>query len=516
MRTSPKDQKSQKSPIRERLRSAHLVRVLLPFIMIGGSAACGGDLPPESVAEEELGGGETITIWTDRTELSFVRPAMIAGAPGGVWDLRFTDITTFQAVTEGRLTLEFQGPDGLIHTTVEDAPVRAGVYNPAPTLPTAGMYDLVVILEGTQVQDEIFVGPIQVFGSVEDIPRLPEAESVGISFLKEQQWPTDFATIAAAARTVWPGLEVTGVIEAAPGRLAEVTAPVAGIVRWDLNHRIPTQGMPVHRGEVLAQLSPVGGEGTFASMQSNAARLEREVARAERLVAAEAIPARRLEEARHDLEVVRAQLDAMDARPGDGYVLALTSPIDGVVLERTFIPGQRVEAGTSLLRVLDPREFLLKLHVPAAASGRLDEISGATFTPEGARDVKRTTRMVSVGAALDPIRHTIPVTFLVDNADGALRLGMLVTGRILSATPEPTLAVPSTAVRDEDGLLVVYVQISGETFERRAVTVGATDGQWTTLLSGVRLGERVVIRGQYQIKLSSLNTSEISDHGHPH
>ncbi len=46
--------------------------------------------------------------------------------------------------------------------------------------------------------------------------------------------------------------------------------------------------------------------------------------------------------------------------------------------------------------------------------------------------------------------------------------------------------------------------------------VGATDGAWTVVLGGVRRGERVVTRGAYSIKLSSLNTSEISDHGHPH
>jgi len=351
---------------------------------------------------------------------------------------------------------------------------------------------------------------------VEDIPQLPENESVGISVLTEQQWPTDFVTVAATSRVVAPGLEVTGTLEAVPGRLAEITAPVAGIVRWDRNQESPAEGMRVRSGEPLIQLSPVGGDGTFASMQSDAARLEREVARAERLVAAEAIPARRLEEARHDLEVVRAQLEAIDATPGDGYVLALIAPIDGVVMDRTFTPGQRVEAGTSLLRILDPRRLHLKLHVPATESDRLAEINAATFTPEGGGEVSRTKQLVSVGAALDPIRRTVPVIFSVDNDAGLLRPGMLVTGRLLGGPPEPALAVPSAAIRDEDGLLVAYVQISGESFERRAVTVGATDGQWTTILSGVRRGERVVTRGQYQIKLSSLNTSEISDHGHPH
>jgi multidrug efflux pump subunit AcrA (membrane-fusion protein) len=69
---------------------------------------------------------------------------------------------------------------------------------------------------------------------------------------------------------------------------------------------------------------------------------------------------------------------------------------------------------------------------------------------------------------------------------------------------------------DGNALLVAYVQIRGETFERRAVTVGDSDGQWTTVLSGVRAGEYVVTSGAYQIRLSSLNTSEISDHGHVH
>jgi multidrug efflux pump subunit AcrA (membrane-fusion protein) len=110
----------------------------------------------------------------------------------------------------------------------------------------------------------------------------------------------------------------------------------------------------------------------------------------------------------------------------------------------------------------------------------------------------------------------LPVVFTVDNTSGALKAGMLVRGRILSGGPERGLVVPSRAVVDEDGLLVAYVQIGGETFERRAVTVGATDGAWTVVRSGVRPGERVVTLGQYQIKLSALNTSEISDHGHPH
>ena len=479
-------------------------------------AACGSGEAPEVALEDERGGGGAITIFTDRTELFFEYPAMVAGAPGGVWAVHLTDLSDFQAVTVGRLTLEFRGSDGQTHTTVDEAPSRPGVFGPSPSLPTAGMYDLVMTLEGSQVSDVISVGPIRVYGSENDLPLLVEEEAVGISFLKEQQWPIDFATVVTESRVVSPGLEVTGELLSAPGAVADVAAPVAGIVRWDLNRAAPAEGAWVEEGQPLVRLSPVGGDDSYASLKARAATLQREVERTERLVAAEAVPARRLEEARHDLGVVRAQLEALDASPDETYTLTLHAPLSGSVIRRDFVTGQRVDAGASLFTVLDPRLLHLQLHVPASYASRLGGVEAATFAPEGSRAVYRTTRLLSVGVALDPITRAVPVTFEVSNANGMFKTGMLVKGRLLSAVPDSSLAVPAEAIVDEDGILVVYVEVGGESFERRVVRVDATDGEWTTVLSGVVRGERVVTRGQYQIKLASLNTSEISDVGHAH
>jgi RND family efflux transporter MFP subunit len=489
------------------------LQTLVASIALG---SCTPDAEPDVAIEELSTGGETITIFTDLTELFFEHPAMIASAPGEPWEIHLTSLSDFAPITEGRLTLEFVGPDGRVHTVVSEAPSRPGHYDPAPSLPTAGMYDLLIVLEGPQLSDEIFVGPIRVFASESDIPRLAQPEAVGIAFLKEQQWPIDFATVPAQSRVVSPGLDVTGEVMSAPGAVVEVAAPVGGIVRYDLNRSAPVEGSWVEAGDALVRLSPVGGDDAYASLRAESERLEREVERSARLVAVEAAPRRRLEDAQHDLDVVQAQLEALDAGPEDGYTLTLRAPISGSVISRDFVTGQRVEAGASLLTVLDPLRLLLRLNVPAMHAGNLGDIVAATFAPEGSSAVHRTNDLLSVGAALDPIRRTVAVTFEVANPDQTLKAGMLVKARLLSGTPEPALAVPATAIVDEDGLLVAYVQIGGETFERRALTVGATDGEWTTVLSGVRRGERVVTRGQYQIKLGSLNTSEISDHGHPH
>jgi RND family efflux transporter MFP subunit len=378
------------------------------------------------------------------------------------------------------------------------------------------MHDLIMELRGEQVSDVVFVGPVLVYASADDIPELPEAEAVGVSFLKEQQWPIEFETVAAVRREIPMSISASGRIVPVAGRSALVSAPVDGMIQADASRSAPAPGQWVRAGQTLAVLSPVGDDNAYAVQLASEQRLTRELGRAERLFEAGAIPEKRLEETRQDLEVARAALSAMGA-PADGaYELAISAPISGVLNERNLAAGQRVSAGDLLFTIVDPRTVWMRFNVPASDAGRASETSGATFSVEGSSRMYRTSRVVSVGSQIDTDRRTLPVIVEIDNADLSLKSGMLGDGRLLLGDPVTELAVPNSAIRDEDGLLVVYVQIGGETFERRAVRVGPSDGEWTLVESGIRPGKRVVTLGAYQIKLSSLNTSELSDHGHVH
>jgi RND family efflux transporter MFP subunit len=481
------------------------------------AVGCGGSgEQPVTASALVQGGGDAVTIWTEGMELFFEYPPLVAGAPGEPWAIHLTTLADFQAVSEGTLTLRFEGPGGTVLTEIEEAPARPGIYTHSPSFSSSGTYDLVMEYRGQGISEDIFVGPVQVFGSEADLPLLPEEPAVGISFLKEQQWPIEFATVRAATRVVTPGVRATGEVIGASDGVAEIAAPVEGIIRWEENRNAPPEGARVSQGESLVRLSPVGGDNNFAVLVSRSELLKQEVGRAERLVAAEAIPARRLDEARLELEVVQAQLEAINAPSDGGYTLTLRSPIAGTVSARHFTVGQRVPAGEPLFTLFDPRRVWIRFQVPAVHASRVGDITAATYSLEGSREVFRAERVVTVATTLDPKRRTLPVTLVVDNSGGELKPGMLVHGKVLFSDAEPTLAVPAEAVMDENGVMVAYVQIGGETFERRAVSVGDTDGQWTTILSGVREGEYVVTRGAYQVRLSSLNTSEISDHGHVH
>jgi multidrug efflux pump subunit AcrA (membrane-fusion protein) len=64
-------------------------------------------------------------------------------------------------------------------------------------------------------------------------------------------------------------------------------------------------------------------------------------------------------------------------------------------------------------------------------------------------------------------------------------------------------------------LYYVYVEIAGESFEKRPVRLGVDDGFQVQVLSGLAEGEWVVTEGAYQIKMASMS-STIPAHGHEH
>ncbi len=480
------------------------------------AAACSADAP--NVAEDTAAADpfqEQFTIWTDQVELFYHHSPLVAGVEGQSWAVHLTDLATFAPIDDAVVRMQFFGPTGEFETVVQ-APDRPGLYTPEPTFPEGGAYDLSVWVHRDGESHEVFVGPIIVYASEADVPPLEAEPAVGITFQKEQQWAIPFATAEAVRRDVPQSIEAIGEVIPASGRHAAVAAPVAGIIQAEAGRQGPVPGQWVNAGQVLTELSPANDDAGYAELVARYRHLEREVARAERLYALEAIPERRLIELRHDFEVAEASLDAIGGASAEGFDFTLRAPISGVVNERNVIAGARVAAGDLLFSIVDTRRVWVRMEVTSLDAVYASQATGATFVIEGSDATRRVDRLVSVGRVIDPDRRTLPVLFEVANDDQRLRIGMLVRGRVLLGDPVTGAAIPTAAVREEDGLFVAYVQIGGESFERRALTLGPTDGEWTIIENGVRRGERVVTLGAYQVKLSSLNTNAISDHGHPH
>jgi cobalt-zinc-cadmium efflux system membrane fusion protein len=488
-------------------------RVAFGLALLLALMAC--DPAVNAVDEEPELGAVVVTQWVDGTELFLEYPFLVAGQQTGNWAIHLTHRDGFQPIRAGTLTVRFMDGGVPAQTFTLDAPLRDGIFLLDPVIDQAGTYEVELILASDQVDSRHFVTDVLVHSSEAEALAHPTAEEAeGVSFLKEQQWVIPFAVHPAEEHEVQGTMLAPGEIVSPDGSLVRVSAPVGGIAAAESNRDAPSVGDRVSQGQVLAVLAPTSQDGGFAQLRGQVERLRRDVARDTRLLEGGAIPARRLEEARHDLEIAEAQLGAMGGETEGAYELTVRAPMSGVIAERSFVPGGRVEAGESLFTVVDPTKAWVRVQLPASMANDLPPRAQSLFTLDNSQEAFD-SRLRSVGSVVHPTTRTISAVFEVTAGQGRFAFGQFVQATVPKGLSSTGIAVPNTAILDENGSPVAYVQAGGETFVRRILTIGATDGRRTLVVSGLRPGDMVVTVGAYQVRLASLSGGDFAG-GHAH
>ena len=507
------------------------LRFSCSMILLGVlTAGCNRSKPPEAAPEEpEV---LSVTRWTDKTELFAEYPPLAVGSTSR-FAIHLTRTDSFKPLTDGNVEVRLEGGGAAPEVFRVDTPSRPGIFGVDVKPARAGKHRLVIVLRSAAVTDEHRVGEVDVHPTAEAARAATKVEETpGISFLKEQQWSLDFATALVKEQPVRESVRVAARLEARPGGAADVVAPIDGRLTRIAEVAL---GAPVARGQELARLLPATSvPGDLPQVQRARAEAETALAlairdreRAERLTSAGAAPEKRLDEARGAEEQARARLAAAQAsltqynaaRAGgtadaDGPFL-VRAPVSGVIAHRDAVTGANVTAGTVLFRVVDASQLHVVGQIPEADTSRARAAQAAEIEIAGQVDRIPAGRLVSAGKVLDPRSRTLPVTFAFDNKALGLPVGQAVFLHLLMATTPSRPVVPAAAVVDDAGRPIVFVQRGGETFERRAVTLGPRSGGFVQITEGVEQGERVVTKGAYLVRLASLSTS-VPAHGHVH
>ena len=472
---------------------------------------------PASPTEEEQ--PIRVTLWSDSTELYLEHPPLVVGLPAKL-AVHLTDLTDFRPIEVGAIVLRIRPrADGTPFEVKADGPTSPGIFGPVVTATAPGEYDVDLIVRSRQANDSLRLPRVTVYGEDDDIP-LGSAAAEGIAFLKEQQWKTvGFTTVFATAGSLRSGVDVSGEIEAAAGRQAVVTTPVAGVLEPAGLRTAPAPGQWVRAGQTLALLTPALAEGGtgYASARARLKEAEHENERAKRLVAAEAAPARRLEEAENLLEAARTDLASIGVPdPGEtGGRITLRAPIAGLIVERHAVAGSQLAAGTMVFSIVDPSVVWLTARVPAHLIASIGREPRARFTIDGDTRSGAAGRLLSSSPVVDSVSRTVALLFEVDNRDRRIRIGGTARVTLEQGAAEPGTIVPASAVVEEDGRPISYVQVAGERFERRELVIGARQGDQLLVRRGIAAGERVVVGAAYQVRLASLSTA-VPAHGHEH
>lgn len=205
------------------------------------------------------------------------------------------------------------------------------------------------------------------------------------------------------------------------------------------------------------------------------------------------------------LEQARLELAELERRQRDNRAYSvITAPAGGTVVLpelNTTGAGVNVSPGMVLATIVDYTDLEIIAPVDELDINRVAVGQQAEVTVEALPGVTIAGELVKVASRgeMQGGVATFDVTVAIEPVDG-LRAGMNAGVAILVDTRSDTLLVPIEAVFEEEGESMVMVAGEDRETERvdfrpARVVTGAYDAAYIEILSGVREGQQIVIRG---------------------
>jgi membrane fusion protein (multidrug efflux system) len=241
----------------------------------------------------------------------------------------------------------------------------------------------------------------------------------------------------------------------------------------------------VEAGAVLIELTNQEEEALLAEARANLDDAESQLRRLQDLSSRGLTSASELDVARSRAGATRARLNSVVARLRDRLIQA---PFSGLLGFRQVSPGTMLGPNTAITSIDDISTIKLDFTLGAKVIAK-----GVSF-PD--RDFEGTVR--TVGSRVDPVTRAITVRAHIENADRALRPGMLLTVAVVTAE-RTALVVPEGSVFQVQNRAYVY-RVDGETVHQQQIEIGGRRFGVVEVLGGLQDGDLIVTEGIIKLR----------------
>lgn len=459
------------------------------------------------------------TIWTDNTELFVEFPALVVGQPSR-FAAHFTKMDKHKAITEGSVTVSIiKGENGIRVT--EEAPARPGIFTPTLLPKEAGICEVVFDLKTSEYSDRIVIKNVMVYASIsEAVESLGDnADDASISFLKEQAWKMKFQTTPVIRKEVYEVISTSGVWKVAPSDHLTLVAPTNG--RISFMHTNLMVGSKVKKGLVLLTVQGKGLSHDNIEVELEKAKVNYDQAKSEferkkSLFESKIIPESAMEKAQQKFDLAASEYENLNSDYSSNGKL-VTIPFDGYIKSIDVDNGKFVNQGDPLFTIAHHTTSLLEVQVSPSFAADLSSIQDLWYQPKKgiwSSLNNKGGKIISITDEVDSKRPMLSVfAEILDDVD--MPEGSFTEVQISTGSPLKSLVVPTSSLLESYGNYSVIVQLTGEKYERRPITIGNRNGMEVAVLSGLKQGEIVVSIGAYQVKMASMS-GEVPSHGHAH
>lgn len=466
---------------------------------------------------------QTITAYSNEFEVFAEADPFITNEESEIL-AHFSFVSNYKPVEGGSITATLT-VNGKSVSQKLDKPSRKGIYKFKIKPIFSGKGKLIFELNTDNGIFQVVADNITVYN--DDHEAIHETEEAiitspnGISFTKEQSWKIDFATAMIKSEPFGQLIKTSARILSAPSDELTLSAKSSGVVV--IINNMFTEGANVQEGQNLlvisgSQLADNNSTVRYTETESKYVLTKATYERNKELIKDKIISEKEFQQSQNEFENAKTAYETLKQNfNANGQ--NISSTVTGTIQKVFVSNGQFVEAGQPLLTISRNKKLILQAGVQQKQATLLNAIDNVNIKIlEQNKTYKLDEingKLLSIGNATATNSHLIPITFQIDYTENFIPGGFAELF-INTRSSENCIAVPNSALIEEQGYFAVFVQLTPELFEKREVEVGQTDGLNTKIINGLTEGERIVTKGAILVKLAAVSNSLDPHAGHVH
>ncbi|MEW6455521.1 MAG: efflux RND transporter periplasmic adaptor subunit [Acidobacteriota bacterium] len=194
-------------------------------------------------------------------------------------------------------------------------------------------------------------------------------------------------------------------------------------------------------------------------------------------------------------------------------VIVLYAPIAGKIIKNNAFLGAMVDQTTEILTIMDPTVLWIDAEIYEKDIDKIKIAQEVEISVLAFKEEKFSGKVSFISDTLNEETRTITVRTEVINNGYKLKPGMFADIKIFIDKKNRVIALPERAILDDRDRKIVFLK-KGDGFLVEEVEVGSSYNGYTEILKGVKKGDEVVVKGNYQLK-SELH-EEVLKKGHVH